>query len=139
MTHQPPSGRRSITMSRSPGGNRLPKRRLRRHRRNQLIKIAPRLHPPGGLSDRACLPPGQETATYYGAEGGCMARISRTGTREQILSTALDLFLADGFEATSLRQIAEHLGITKAALWYHFPAKEQLVVELTRPFLNGIA
>ena len=64
---------------------------------------------------------------------------SRIGTREEILSTALELFLAQGYEATSLREIAERLEITKAALYYHFPAKEQLVVELTRRFLNDLA
>lgn len=64
---------------------------------------------------------------------------SRIGTREHILSTALELFLAQGYEATSLREIAERLEITKAALWYHFPAKEQLVVELSRQFLNDLA
>lgn len=60
-------------------------------------------------------------------------------TRDQILSTALELFCAQGYDATSLRQIAERLGLTKAALYYHFPAKEHLVVELTRPFLEGFA
>ncbi|HLX88935.1 MAG TPA: helix-turn-helix domain-containing protein [Acidimicrobiales bacterium] len=68
-----------------------------------------------------------------------MPRGSRIGTREEILATALDLFLAQGYEATSLREIAERLDITKAALYYHFPAKEQLVVELTRQFLNDLA
>ena len=68
-----------------------------------------------------------------------MPRATRIGTREQILSAALALFLAQGYEATSLREIAECLDITKAALYYHFPAKEQLVVELTRPFLNDLA
>ena len=70
---------------------------------------------------------------------GTVPRASRIETREQILSTALALFLAQGYEATSLREIAECLDITKAALYYHFPAKEQLVVELTRPFLNQLA
>jgi AcrR family transcriptional regulator len=68
-----------------------------------------------------------------------MPRGSRIGTREEILATALDLFLAQGYEATSLREIAERLQITKAALYYHFPAKEQLVVELARQFLNDLA
>src|ERR1700739_3692107 len=63
----------------------------------------------------------------------------RTGTPEDILSTARELFLAQGYEATSLREIAERLDLTKAALWYHFPAKEQLVVELSRQFLNDLA
>ncbi|HWL38381.1 MAG TPA: helix-turn-helix domain-containing protein [Frankiaceae bacterium] len=61
------------------------------------------------------------------------------GTRAEILRVALELFRAQGYDATSLRQIAERLGITKAALYYHFKAKEQLVVELTRPFLDGFA
>lgn len=61
------------------------------------------------------------------------------GTRAEILRVALDLFRTQGYDATSLRQIAERLGITKAALYYHFPAKELLVVELTRPFLDGFA
>lgn len=67
-----------------------------------------------------------------------MVRESRIGTRKEILDTALDLFLVQGYEATSLREIADRLTITKAALYYHFPAKEQLVVELTRDFLNEL-
>ena len=68
-----------------------------------------------------------------------MPRGSRVGTRQEILATALELFLSQGYEATSLREIAERLEITKAALYYHFPAKEQLIVELTRHFLNDLA
>lgn len=60
-------------------------------------------------------------------------------TRAAILRVALDLFRSQGYDATSLRQIAERLEITKAAVYYHFRAKEQLVVELTRPFLDGLA
>jgi AcrR family transcriptional regulator len=65
-------------------------------------------------------------------------RTSRVGTRQEILATALDLFLAQGYEATSLREIAERLEITKAALYYHFPAKEQIAVELSREFFNSM-
>ena len=68
-----------------------------------------------------------------------MPRGSRVGTRQEILATALELFLSQGYEATSLREIAERLEITKAALYYHFPAKEQLIVELTRQLLNDLA
>lgn len=59
-------------------------------------------------------------------------------TRAAILRVALDLFRTQGYDATSLRQIAERLDITKAAVYYHFRAKEQLVVELTKPFLDGL-
>lgn len=49
------------------------------------------------------------------------------------------LFTSQGYDATSLRQIADRLGFTKAALYYHFPAKEHLVIELTRPWLDAIS
>jgi AcrR family transcriptional regulator len=60
-------------------------------------------------------------------------------TRDEILRTAMDLFMAQGYDATSLRQIADRLGVTKAALYYHFPAKENLAIELTRPWLDAIS
>ena len=47
-------------------------------------------------------------------------------TRERILDVALDLFLEQGYDGTSLREIAERLGVTKAALYYHFPSKEDI-------------
>jgi AcrR family transcriptional regulator len=64
---------------------------------------------------------------------------SRIGTREQILDTALTLFTTQGYDATSLREIADRLKLTKAALYYHFPAKELLLLELIRPFLDGLS
>lgn len=60
-------------------------------------------------------------------------------TRAEILRVALELFRSQGYDATSLREIAERLGLTKAALYYHFRAKEQIVVELTKPFLDGLS
>jgi AcrR family transcriptional regulator len=68
-----------------------------------------------------------------------MADTTQLRTRDQILATALELFSAQGYDATSLRQIADRLDMTKAALYYHFPAKEQLLLELTRPFLDGMS
>ena len=61
------------------------------------------------------------------------------GTRAAILKTAMALFTTQGYDATSLRQIADRLGFTKAALYYHFPAKEHLVIELTRPWLDAVS
>ena len=48
-------------------------------------------------------------------------------TRERILDAALELFVAQGYDGTSLRQIAEQLGVTKAALYYHFESKEDIL------------
>ena len=52
------------------------------------------------------------------------------GTRERIQAVALELFTEQGYEATSLREIAERLGVTKAALYYHFKTKEDIVTSL---------
>ncbi|GGD00232.1 hypothetical protein GCM10011512_28850 [Tersicoccus solisilvae] len=48
-------------------------------------------------------------------------------TRRRALHVALDLFTRQGYGATSLRQIAEELGITKASLYYHFPRKDAIL------------
>jgi AcrR family transcriptional regulator len=53
-----------------------------------------------------------------------------TTTRERILEIALDLFIRKGYAATSMREIASPLGISKAALYYHFPSKAHLMLEL---------
>ncbi|MFG2951011.1 TetR/AcrR family transcriptional regulator [Streptomyces adustus] len=51
-------------------------------------------------------------------------------TKAEIRSVAMELFTEKGYEATSLREIAERLGVTKAALYYHFTSKEDIVVSL---------
>ena len=52
------------------------------------------------------------------------------GTRERILDVALELFTEDGYDRASLREIAERLGVTKAALYYHFPSKADILFAL---------
>jgi AcrR family transcriptional regulator len=51
-------------------------------------------------------------------------------TRERILDVSLDLFIEKGYDKTSLREIAEQLGVTKAALYYHFPSKQDILLAL---------
>jgi AcrR family transcriptional regulator len=57
-------------------------------------------------------------------------RTEPPSTRERILSAALDLFIEKGFDKTSLREISEQLGVTKAALYYHFASKEDILMAL---------
>ncbi|GGZ14439.1 TetR/AcrR family transcriptional regulator [Streptomyces poonensis] len=61
----------------------------------------------------------------------------RGNTRKRIQDVALELFAEQGYEKTSLREIAERLDVTKAALYYHFKTKEDILVslfeDLTRP------
>jgi AcrR family transcriptional regulator len=54
----------------------------------------------------------------------------RGTTDQRILDVALDLFTERGYENTSLRDIADSLGVTKAAVNYYFPRKEDLLVAL---------
>jgi AcrR family transcriptional regulator len=67
-------------------------------------------------------------------------------TRERILDVALDLFIEQGYDKTTLRQIAQPLGFTQAAIYYHFAAKEDILIalhlrlhELARPVLSRLA
>ncbi len=64
-------------------------------------------------------------------------RQRRGDTRQRIQDVALELFAEQGYEKTSLREIAERLEVTKAALYYHFKTKEEILVsifeDLNRP------
>jgi AcrR family transcriptional regulator len=62
----------------------------------------------------------------------------RSDTRARIQSVALELFAEHGYDKTSLREIAERLEVTKAALYYHFNTKEDIVVSLFEDFVTGI-
>jgi len=63
--------------------------------------------------------------------------MARGNTRQRIQDVALELFAEQGYEKTSLREIAERLDVTKAALYYHFRTKEDILIsifqDLTRP------
>src|SRR5260370_14975406 len=48
-------------------------------------------------------------------------------TRQQILETAQRLFADLGYDATSLQLIADEMGLTKAAVYYHFRAKSDIL------------
>ncbi len=52
------------------------------------------------------------------------------GTRQRILDIALDLFITQGYDATSIRQIAERLGFSKASIYYHFASKQDILMAL---------
>jgi len=55
-----------------------------------------------------------------------------TGTRALILERAIPLFANVGITGTSMREIAKAVGITPAALYYHFPDKDSLYFEAMR-------
>ncbi len=62
----------------------------------------------------------------------------RSDTRERIQRVALELFVEQGYEKTSLREIAERLDVTKAALYYHFRTKEDIVHSLIQDLVAAL-
>jgi AcrR family transcriptional regulator len=56
-------------------------------------------------------------------------------TRDRIRAVAVDLFTEQGYDRTSLREIADRVRITKASLYYHFPSKQALLLAIVEPFL----
>jgi AcrR family transcriptional regulator len=61
-----------------------------------------------------------------------------TDTRSRIQSAALELFIQQGFSATSLQQVADRVGVTKAALYYHFPSKSDLARSIFIPWKEDL-
>ena len=69
--------------------------------------------------------------------GGHDAR-HRSDTRARIQQVALELFAEQGYDKTSLREIAERLDVTKAALYYHFKSKEDIVRSLVEDYFGQV-
>jgi AcrR family transcriptional regulator len=59
-----------------------------------------------------------------------------TDTRDRILEEAVVLFTERGYATTSLREIADRVGITKASLYYHYPSKQDLLAAVVAPLLT---
>src|ERR1700742_2918236 len=73
---------------------------------------------------------------------GSMARWE-PGARERLVIAAVDLFTEQGYDATTVAQIAERAGVTKSTFFRHFPDKRELLVAgqdtLGRLMTEGIA
>jgi AcrR family transcriptional regulator len=59
-------------------------------------------------------------------------------TRQQILATAQRLFTELGYDATSLQMIADEMGLTKAAVYYHFRAKNEILDAIMLPGIQRL-
>lgn len=59
-------------------------------------------------------------------------------TRVRLVDAAVRLITRHGFAGTSLQMIADELGFTKAAIYYHFRTREQLLTALVEPFLDEL-
>ena len=65
--------------------------------------------------------------------------MERGNTKQDILEAALDLFSVQGFEATSISQIAGAVGIRKASLYSHFESKQAILDALVEDVLQQYA
>lgn len=63
--------------------------------------------------------------------------VEKRNTKREILNAALDLFSVHGYEATSIAQIADAVGIRKASLYSHFSSKQEILDELIKVTLDG--
>lgn len=62
--------------------------------------------------------------------------MKKGNTKQEIIEAALDLFSAQGFEATSVSQIADAVGIRKASLYSHFENKQAILDALVQEVLK---
>lgn len=58
--------------------------------------------------------------------------------RGELLATAAEVFAAQGYNATTVRRIADEAGMLAGSLYYHFDSKESMVDEILSTFLNEL-
>lgn len=80
-----------------------------------------------------------QTADASGATEDAPARRGRPGyDREGLLAVAVQLFNEQGYDATSVADLAKRLGLTKSALYHHFSSKEELLAVALEAALGGL-
>jgi len=63
---------------------------------------------------------------------------SDVSSRDAILNAAVELFAERGYHATSMREIAQKVGVVAAAIYNHFPGKDAIFVELGNRYFDAI-
>ena len=81
------------------------------------------VHPVAGTSRDA--PSGRS-----GSGNPRAARLSRPARRRQLLGAARQVFVAQGYHAAAMDEIAERAGVSKPVLYHHFPSKLELYLAL---------
>ncbi len=69
-------------------------------------------------------------SSALGAEMGRGARLPRSARRKQLLAAAQQVFVANGYHAAAMDDIAERAGVSKPVLYQHFPGKLELYLAL---------
>nr|WP_239161636.1 TetR/AcrR family transcriptional regulator [Acrocarpospora phusangensis] len=73
-----------------------------------------------------------------GGRRGAGAAGSASERRDHLVRLAAELFARKGFQATTVREIAEEAGILSGSLYHHFDSKESIVDEVLRTFLEDL-
>lgn len=60
-------------------------------------------------------------------------------TRQRLIDVAVDLFTRHSFAGTSLQMIADEMGFTKAAIYYHFRTREELLTAVVEPIFEQLS
>ncbi|MFC5721501.1 TetR/AcrR family transcriptional regulator [Streptomyces gamaensis] len=60
------------------------------------------------------------------------------GRRRELLATAAEVFAAHGYNATTVRRIADRAGLLAGSLYYHFDSKESMLDEILTGFLDEL-
>ncbi|APA94957.1 TetR/AcrR family transcriptional regulator [Nocardia seriolae] len=64
--------------------------------------------------------------------------VAGRSTKDAIREAALQLFATKGFDHSSLREVADAVGITKASLYYHYASKVDLLVAIIEPMFDEL-
>lgn len=59
--------------------------------------------------------------------------------RQRLIRETTHLFVERGFDGTSMREIADACGVTKAALYYHYPSKADLLADIVGTYLDAVS
>jgi AcrR family transcriptional regulator len=70
------------------------------------------------------------TAASGGAQTARPTRLPRSARRKQLLAAAQQIFVAHGYHAAAMDEIAERAGVSKPVLYQHFPGKLELYLAL---------
>ncbi len=69
---------------------------------------------------------------------GAKADGRRTETRDRINQVALDVFIERGYDGSTLREIADRLGVTRPALYYHVKNKEEVLTGIHQELAESL-
>ncbi len=77
--------------------------------------------------------------TQPAASGQRTSRLPRGARRLQLLRAAQDVFVAQGFHAAAMDDIADRAGVSKPVLYQHFPGKRELYLALLEEHVSELA